>query len=324
LGVLIATIILIFYIVIVVLMTATLILRARDASLKMQGQRIYVDGHKYQVHLACVGNATHASSGKKSPTVLLEAGEYPSELDFENWTYNSYTNGTIDRYCYWDRPGYAWSDNAPSPHSAGMSATALSEALAKSGEEGPWILVSAGYGSIVSRIFSSTHPHDVAGILLIDPLHEDLLSRIGNAKRGFVLWGYGIISPLGIERVLGALFKGRTREDRVYGKSAYQGGKFIKAQLQENLVADSLTKNDISSARIIQSKNTPLVVVSSGIECRTDREWEKKQDDLTKLTNKLLDWTVVNKAPHQVWKTLEGRKAMEKGLQKLVKAAAAK
>jgi pimeloyl-ACP methyl ester carboxylesterase len=205
-----------------------------------------------------------------------------------------------------------------------MSATALSEALAKSGEEGPWILVSAGYGSIVSRIFSSTHPHDIAGIMLVDPLHEDLLYRIGSAKRGFVLWGYGIISPLGIERILGALFKGRTREDRVYGKSAYQGGKFIKAQLQENLVAESLTKNDISSAKIIQQENTPLVVISSGIECRRDHDWERKQEDLTKLTKNLLNWTVVNKAPHQVWKTLEGRAAMEKGLKKLVKEAAKK
>jgi hypothetical protein len=108
LGVLIATVILIFYIVIAILMTATLILRARDASLEMEGQRIFVDGHKYQVHLACVGNVSHTADGKRSPTVLLEAGEFPSELDFENWTYNSYNNGTISRYCYWDRPGYAW------------------------------------------------------------------------------------------------------------------------------------------------------------------------------------------------------------------------
>ncbi|KAF2421029.1 hypothetical protein EJ08DRAFT_653675 [Tothia fuscella] len=322
LGVLIATIILIAYIVIAVLMTATLILRSRDASLSMNGKRIYVDGHKYQVHLACVGNVTQTAAGKKAPTLLLEAGEFPSEYDFEHWAYNSWTNGTIQRYCYWDRPGYAWSDNAPSPHSAGMSATALSEALAVEGEAGPWILVSSGYGSIVSRIFSSTHLNHIVGIMLVDPLHEDLLHRIGNPTRGFVLWGYGVISPLGIERILGALFKGRTREDRVYGKSAYQGGKFIKAQLQENLVADSLTRNDIASARIIQQKKTPLVVVSSGIKCKTDREWERKQEDMTKITDNLLDWSVVNKAPHQVWKTYDGRKAMEKGLQKLVEAAA--
>ncbi|KAF2397549.1 hypothetical protein EJ06DRAFT_539486 [Trichodelitschia bisporula] len=319
LSVLIATIILVIFIIITIFMTATLTIRARDASLPVPGKRIFVDGGKYQVHLACVGNATTVN-GERVPTVLLEAGEHPVEYDFERWAYSAWGNRTIGRYCYWDRPGYGWSDNAPSPHSAAMSATALAEALAQTGEMGPWILVSAGYGSIVSRIFSSTHSGDVAGIMLVDPLHEDLLSRIGSAGRGFILWGYGIISPLGIERVLGALFKGRTRQDRVYGRSAYQNGKFIKAQLQENLVAESLTKNDISSARTIQPKDTPLVVISSGIKVRSDSTWGNKQEDLTRITDNLLAWSVVNQAPHEVWKTLKGRQAMDEGLKKLIQA----
>jgi pimeloyl-ACP methyl ester carboxylesterase len=321
LGVLTSTVLLSIFVAIAVLMTSTLIIRARDASLEWYGDRIYVDDDKYQVHLGCIGNVTYTKDGKRTPTVLLEAGEFPSEYDFEHWAYAAYKNRTIDRYCYWDRPGYAWSDNAPSPHSAGMSATALSEALAITGEEGPWILVSAGYGSLVSRIFSSTHLRDVVGIMLIDPLHEDLLSNIGSAGRGFILWGYGIISPLGFEKIGGAIFHGRTREDRVYGKSAYQNGKFIKAQLQENLVADSLTKSDISSARNIQDRSTPLVVVSSGIKVRSNKEWERKQEDMTKVTDNLLSWTVVNKAPHQVWKTYDGRVEMEKGLKQLVKVS---
>lgn len=320
LAVLVSNTILVFYLIIVILMTSTLILRARDASLQMVGERYYVDGDKYQVHLACIGNVTY-TNGRKDPTVILEAGEEPSEYDFEHWAYSSWQNGTISRYCYWDRPGYAWSDNAPSPHSAGMSADALSEALARAGEEGPWILVSAGIGSVVSRIFSSRHGPDVTGLMLIDGMHEDLLHRIASPGRGFLLWGWGIISPLGIERLGGAIFKGRTREDRVYGRNAYQNGKFIKAQLQENLVADSLSKNEVVSARAIQVRDTPVVVISSGIQCRTDSEWERKQRDLTHLTDKLVAWDVVNKAPHQVWQTLEGRAVMEKRLRELVREA---
>jgi len=319
-AVLLATIVTVIFIIIVVLMTGTLGMRARDATLKMRGERILVDGDKYAVHLACVGNVSE-THGSKDPTILLEAGEMPLEYDFTHWAYAAYKNGTISRYCYWDRPGYAFSDNAPSPHSAGMSADALSEALAKAGEEGPWILVSAGTGSIVSRIFSSRHLKQVVGIMMIDPLHEDLLHRIGNPGRGFLLWAWGIISPLGTVRLAGALFKGRTREDRVYGRNAYQSGKFIKAQLQENLVADSLSKNEVSAARNIQSANTPLVIVSSGIEVKRDSEWKRKQKDLTTLTDILVSWDVVDKAPHQVWDTLDGRTVMEKQLKQLVKAA---
>jgi hypothetical protein len=75
------------------------------------------------------------------------------------------------------------------------------------------------------------------------------------------------------------------------------------------------------SARNIQSADTPLAIVSSGIEVKRDSEWERKQKDLTKLTDNLVAWDVVNKAPHQVWQTLEGRHAMEKRLRQLVKAA---
>jgi pimeloyl-ACP methyl ester carboxylesterase len=320
LEILIATILLVAFIVMAVLMTATLILRSRDASLQWPGTRYRVDGEKYAVHLACVGNVT-STAGKKVPTVLLESGEQPSEYQLEKWMYSAFTNGTVQRYCYWDRPGYAFSDNAPSPHSAGMSASALSEVLAISGEQGPWILVSAGYGSIVSRIFASQHFHDIAGMMLIDPLHEDLLHRIGSPSAGFMIWAYGIISPLGLFRIPGALFKGRTREDRVYGISSFQSGKMIKARLQENLVANSLTRNEVGVARTIQDRDTPLVVVSSGIESRRDREWGQKQEESTKVTDNLVKWSVVNKAPHEVWRTYDGRQTMEKGLSKLIAAA---
>ncbi|KAF7195267.1 hypothetical protein HII31_03473 [Pseudocercospora fuligena] len=320
LSVLAATIILVIFTLITVLMTATLLIRSLDAGLAFSGERYWVDDHKYQVHLDCVGNITTDAKGKKNPTILLEAGEDPVEYDFEHWAYNAYKNRTIDRYCYWDRPGYAWSDNAPSPHSAGMSADNLAEALAISGEEGPYILVSAGYGSLVSRIFSARHFREVVGIMMVDPLHEDLLSKLASPTRGFVIWGWGIISPLGIRRIIGSLFYGQTKEDRVYGKAAFTGGKFIKAKLQENLVAYSFTKNEVASARTIQATDTPLVVVSSGIRVKTDDEWANKQRDLTNITGKLLAWDVVNKAPHYVWQTKSGRDVMEKRLGELVKA----
>lgn len=323
-AVLTATIIMIVMTIIVILLTATLILRSSDASLEAPGKRYFVDGDKYQLHLDCVGNVTYDSKGERNPTVLVESGEVPFENTMDDWIYNTYKNGTIDRYCYYDRPGFAWSDNAPSPHSAGMTADSLTEALAKAGELQPWVIVSAGVGSVYSRIFASRHPGDLRGIFLVDPLHEDLLHRISSPTRGFVLWARGVISPLGYDRLFGAIFQGRSREDRVYGKSAYQSGKFIKAKLQENLVADSLTKNEVVQARSIMHQaddRTPLMVISSGTKVRSDKEWENKQEDLTKITKNLVAWDVVNAAPHEVWQTYEGRMILEKRLGQLVRAA---
>ena len=313
-----ATFIMVVFFLVTVLLTAMLILRARDVGLAAPGHRYYVDGDKYQVHLACFGDVQRTAEGRKLPTVMLEGGYMPVEYTFEDWVYDVHQNGTIGRYCYWDRPGLAWSDNAPSPHSASMSADALSEALAVAGETGPWILVSAGIGGIYSRVFSARHPKDIAGILLIDSLHEDLLYKIASPSRGFFLWAFGIISPLGLDRLGGAIFKGRTKEDRVYGQSAYQGGKFIKNKLQENLVADSLTKNEVVTARTIQEQTVPLVVVTSGIHLKQDKDWERKQKDLTNVTNNLLAWDIVDKAPkEEVWKVAEGRALLEKRLGQL-------
>ena len=318
-GVFTASLIMVIMIVVVILLTATLILRSRDAGLAPPGERYYVDGEKYQLHMACMGNITYNAKGEKIPTVLLEGGEDPVEGTMDDWVYSAYKNGTIDRYCYYDRPGLGWSDNAPSPHSAGMTSDAFSEALAIAGEQGPWVVVSAGVGGIYSRIFSSRQKGEIAGLMLIDALHEDLLHRIAGPSRGFLLWARGIISPLGYDRLIGAIARGRTPEDRVYGCSAYQSGKYIKAKLQENLVADSLTKNEVSQARNIQEAQTPLVVVSSGIQVRKDSEWERKQRDLSTLTDNLVSWDIVNAAPHEVWTTLDGRTILEKRLGELVR-----
>jgi hypothetical protein len=40
---------------------------------------------------------------------------------------------------------------------------------------------------------------------------------------------------------------------------------------------------------------------------------------LTKITKDLKDWDIVKGAPHEVWRTSEGRQVLEKRLKKLVK-----
>jgi pimeloyl-ACP methyl ester carboxylesterase len=318
-SVLLSTIILVIIAVVALLLSCNLILRSRDASLAAPGEKYYVDGDKYQIHVFCEGNGTDAK-GKKVPTVLFEAGYGPFEHSLNQIAENALKNGSISRYCFADRPGIAWSDNAPSPFSASTAASVLSEALARAGEDGPWVLASAGVGSIYSRVFSSRHGTQIKGLLLIDPLHEDLLYRLGSAKQGFILWGWGIISPLGLDRIPAAIFKGRTREDRVYGRAAYQSGRFIKAKLQESLVANSLTKDEVRSSRNIQLEDTPLVLISSGIEMKRDSDWDHKQRDLSHLTNNLIGWDIVSKAPSEVWTTLKGREVIEKRLRQLVYA----
>ena len=200
-----------------------------------------------------------------------------------------------------------------------MAADALSEALARADEHGPWVLASAGIGSVYARIFSSRHGREVSGILLIDPLPSSYLDGVGDPWRGFRHWLRGVLSPLGWDRVPAAVFRGRTKEDRVYGRSAYQSGKFQFAKLQENLVARSYTRREVDNSGAIQYKDTPLVVVSSGVMIKGDAVWERGQQEIGKeVTDNLVHWDVVDGAPHEVWDILAGRQVIEKRLRQLV------
>ena len=74
----------------------------------------------------------------------------------------------------------------------------------------------------------------------------------------------------------------------------------------------------MKSARNIQQPDVPLVVITSGRHIKTDDAWEEKQKDLTKITDNLLAWEIVGKAPsEEVWKVKEGRDTLEKWLGKL-------
>ncbi|KAI5305964.1 Protein phosphatase methylesterase 1 [Ascosphaera pollenicola] len=315
LAVLVQVMVMVVLVAVPILLMSTLSLRARDASLKPHGERYWVQNDRFQVHLHCVGN-----ENASTPTVLVEGGESPVENGMEQWIDHAYQLNKIERYCTWDRPGIAWSDNAPSPFSAGMSADILSEALALAGEDGPYVAVSAGIGGIYSRIFASRHSAQVKGIMLVDTVSEDYYSKVGGAGRGFKLWLRGVFSPLGIDRLSGAIFKGRTRKDRVCGRNTYQGDRFLKAALQENLVANSMTRSSIDRADEAQDLSTPLVVIASGIETGRDKKWAKSQEDLKRVTHNLVSWKSVKGAPHEVWKHPDGMRVLEEDLEKLVKS----
>ncbi|KAI5866859.1 hypothetical protein GGS23DRAFT_292496 [Durotheca rogersii] len=298
------------------LISCNLVLRALDSRPAPPGQMFWVDGDRYELHVYCHGSRADPE-GAILPAVLLE-GEGPVEDGLQQLAAGAVNNGSISRYCFVDRPGFAWSDAAPSPLSAGMAVEAASEALAKAGEDGPWILAGADTGSIYSRIFSARHEKDIKGLLLIDPSHEEDFGAIGAPGKGFWLWVQGVLSPLGVDRIGEALFRGRTREDRVWGKSAYQAGQYAAAKLQENLVATTLSRREVDDNRAIQNPDTPLVLISSGVEIRRNSGWEDKQRHVSRLTRNLMSWDVVDQAPHQVWETYVGHEVIEDRLQQLV------
>lgn len=106
-AVLLSTFSMVILSLVVFLTTCTLILRALDAGLAPPGQMHWVDGDKYMMHVYCHGNKTD-SKGAKVPTVLIEGGENSVEDGLWQFAENAVNNGSISRFCFVDRPGFAW------------------------------------------------------------------------------------------------------------------------------------------------------------------------------------------------------------------------
>lgn len=84
------------------------------------------------------------------------------------------------RVCAYDRPGTSGSRSTEvtQPTSAQTSADDLERLLTASGEAAPFVLVGHSYGGPIIRLFATDHPDQVAGLVLVDALSEDLVAGL--------------------------------------------------------------------------------------------------------------------------------------------------
>ncbi|HEX5500631.1 MAG TPA: alpha/beta hydrolase, partial [Thermomicrobiales bacterium] len=114
--------------------------------------------------------------GSGGPTVLLESGYND---DGEIWGPVQIAASRFVRICSYDRAGLSRSDPPPStPRTATDVVSDLHTLLTVAGVKPPYILVGQGYGALFSRLFASTYPDDIAGMVLVDPWHEDFNDQL--------------------------------------------------------------------------------------------------------------------------------------------------
>jgi pimeloyl-ACP methyl ester carboxylesterase len=119
------------------------------------GKMVDIGGRK--LHLNC--------TGRKSPTVLLEAGLGDSSLV---WSLVQPKLAQLTRVCSYDRAGTAWSHDAGPPHSLSQDAEDLNVLLRASGEPAPYVVVGHSWGGWLVTVYATRHHGSVAGIVLVD------------------------------------------------------------------------------------------------------------------------------------------------------------
>jgi pimeloyl-ACP methyl ester carboxylesterase len=98
---------------------------------------------------------------KSKPTVFAEVGKF-------------------SRVCACDRPRTpvgekpSRSDPVPQPTTAKDAVADLHALLSAAGEAGPYVLVGHSCGGLIVRLYTSTYPKNVSGLVLVDALSEGL------------------------------------------------------------------------------------------------------------------------------------------------------
>jgi pimeloyl-ACP methyl ester carboxylesterase len=186
---------------IIILILTLLIAPVLSMAQQQPPGRLVDVGGGINMHIYCTGEG--------SPTVVLDAGLNGGTM---SWARVQEQVSNHTRVCSYDRAGMGWSEPGTKPRTYMRIADELHVLLQAAGEEGPYVLVGHSVGAHTVRFFMQNHPTDVAGIVLVDPAHEKILttelipliqqiqrSYVGYAHLGF--WRY-ILNPgfiMGVE-----------------------------------------------------------------------------------------------------------------------------
>lgn len=133
----------------------------------LAGAQMKVDVGGRKLNLYC--------TGKGSPTVLFEA-----DLGRAGWDWSAVLPEVArrSRACVYDRGGLGASDPILRAATVANASKDLNFLIKNAGLEAPFVLVGAGYGAMVSQhlaLRSRNAAATVAGLVLVQPMHEDAL-----------------------------------------------------------------------------------------------------------------------------------------------------
>jgi pimeloyl-ACP methyl ester carboxylesterase len=150
--------------------------------------------------------------GSGSPTVILESGY---RNDAEIWSTELEPGMTtvfpqvakFTRVCAYDRPGtfldanhFSRSTPVPMPRTARDLVSDLHSLLQTAHVPGPYVLAAHSFGGIFARLYASTYPNEVVGMVLVDALSENVRSGLTPEQwKLYVNFGFTKPTP-GVEK----------------------------------------------------------------------------------------------------------------------------
>jgi pimeloyl-ACP methyl ester carboxylesterase len=122
------------------------------------GRLVDVGGHRLHIFRA----------GEGQPQVVFDAGLPGTTL---SWCYVQPRVSAFSATASYDRAGLGWSDAGPAPRTAGRIAGELRALLRAAEVPPPYVLVGHSFSGFTARLYAAGWPAEVAGMVLVDPVH---------------------------------------------------------------------------------------------------------------------------------------------------------
>ncbi|MBI2381788.1 MAG: alpha/beta hydrolase [Gammaproteobacteria bacterium] len=221
-------------------------------------------------------------TGTGSPTVVFDAG-LTDPMNVWGFVHPAISKKT--RACSYDRGGIGFSDE---PRRASTSANIMDDLhklLAAAHIDPPYVLVGHSAAGLNMKLYAYTYPKDIAGMVLVDPSHEDQrdeFRKLDPRKLGAEDWDTQVVNPgLDLRRdcikAAGAGLVPGTDEYKKCGFPQYpqlskpvqaatvrmqMTASFQKVQLSEEENVFRASANEVRAARRSLGK-LPLIVLTA-------------------------------------------------------------
>jgi pimeloyl-ACP methyl ester carboxylesterase len=116
------------------------------------------------------------SAGAGSPAVILETG---LGAESDEWAMVQRATSALAGVVRYDRANRGASDRVAGPRTALDMIEDLRALLRASQIEGPYILVGHSFGGLLVRLYAHRYSEEVAGIVLVDAMHEEQFDVFG-------------------------------------------------------------------------------------------------------------------------------------------------